>query len=148
MEKTKKLFDDWNDKKQDLDFLWNWFKRTIIWEIWICNIWVNIWSEISKDKNFQRPVLIFTKSLWWDLVWVIPFTTKYNKNYSKYLIKIENYKKFWLDYESYLSINNFKIISKKRLVKKINNFKREKYRQLFSDKFIKKIYLDFIKMLI
>jgi mRNA-degrading endonuclease toxin of MazEF toxin-antitoxin module len=91
------------------------------WEIWIMKIWINIWSEVSKDDNFTRPVLILSNFLWWDLVWIIPFTTKYNKNYDKFLYEFKNYKKYWLNFKSYLLLNQFKTVSIKRLERKINN---------------------------
>ena len=141
MKKTGELFDEWNDKKKNIELFEKSQKRTDIWEIWIENVWVNIWSEISKDWKFQRPCLICTKWMWGDLVWIIPITSQCNKNFSKYLIKIENYKKFGLKYESYFCINNFKIISKKRLVKRVNDFHRWKYIQPISKIFIKDILL-------
>jgi len=148
MEKNNELFDNWNKKKKEIDFFWDSFKRTKIWEIWIENVWVNIWNEISKDWKFQRPSLICTKWMWWDLVWIIPITTKYNKNLWKYLVEIIDFEKYWLKYKSYLVLNQFKFISKKRLVKRINSFYREKYIQPISEKYIKIILEKIIKLII
>ena len=148
MQKTEKLFDEWNKKKKKIDILGDGFKRTKIWEIWIENVWVNIWNEISKDWKFQRPSLICTKWMWGDLVWIIPITTKYTKNLWKYLIEIKDFEKYWLKYKSYLVLNQFKFISKKRLVKRINWFYREKYIQIISEKFIKTILEKIYKLII
>ena len=137
MQKTKELFDEWNDKKKDINLLWDGFKKVVIWEIWVCNIWINIGNEISKDWDFLRPVLIVGNYMWGDLVSIIPFTTQYNKKYSKFLLKIKNHYKIWLSKESYLSLNNFKTISKKRLEYKINNtYKINRYFKLVNKNFI------------
>ena len=145
MEKTKELFDKWSEKKIDIEFYWKGYKVTNIGEIWIENVWVNIGNEISKDWLFQRPCLICTKWMWWDLIWVIPISTKYNNNYKRFLIKIENHEIYWLKYESYLCINQFQIISKKRLVKKINDFNKWKFIKLISKEFIKKVLLNILQ---
>ena len=82
-----------------------------------------------------------------DLVSIIPITTKYKKQYSKFLLEIDNYYDKWLSRKSYLSLNNFKTISKKRLVYKINNtYKINKYFKLFSRTFIDKILEDIINL--
>ena len=120
MKKTKRLFDDWNIEKQNIEFKWK-IKKVKKWEIWVAKIWINIWSEISKDWKNLRPILVISNHMWWDLVWIIPITTKYNKNYDDFLVEIRNYKKYWLKEKSYFSINNFRTISLKRLVYKINN---------------------------
>jgi len=33
MEKTKEVFDEWNKKKNEIDFFGNWYKKVTIWEI-------------------------------------------------------------------------------------------------------------------
>ncbi len=120
MKKTKEVFDNWNKQKQFIEFFKKKNKSVEIWEIWMTKVWVNIWSEISKDWEFSRPVLIILNYLWWDLIGIIPFTTQYNDNYDKYLLLFENYKDYWLNKKSYLVLNQFKIISIKRLERKIN----------------------------
>jgi len=121
MQKTPKLFDQRNKEKKTIEFSKKKRKRVNIGEIWICKIWINIGSEISKDWKHQRPVLIISNYLWWDLVLVTPMTTKYNKNYEKNLFKITDYQKFWLNKQSFCILNQTKTISIKRLIKKINN---------------------------
>ena len=147
MKKTKELFDEWNNKKKEIDFFGNGFKKVVVWEIWVCNIWVNVGNEISKDWDFLRPVLIVRNYMWWDLVSIIPITTKYKKQYSKFLLEIDNYYNKWLTRKSYLSLNNFKTISKKRLVYKINNtYKINKYFKLLNKNFINKIFEEIINL--
>lgn len=121
MEKTKELFDIWNREKKFLEFYKNKLKIVKKWEIWMTKVWINIWSEISKDWEFSRPVLVLKSHLWWDLVWVIPFTSKYSNRYSKFLLEFEDFEKYWLSQKSYLILNQFKIISLRRLDRILNN---------------------------
>lgn len=125
MEKTNELFDLWNKHKKFIEFYKKKNKVVKVWEIWISKIWINIWSEISKDWEFSRPVLVISTHLWWDLVWVIPFTTKFKNNYCRYLLEFNEYKIYWLSEKSYLILNQFKIMSLKRLDRKINDVKRK-----------------------
>jgi len=137
MEKTRQLFELWCKEKYFLENFKNKKKFVNIGEIWIIKIGVNIWSEISKDWNFTRPVLIVSNFLWWDLIWIIPFTTQYNKNYKKFLYKLENYEKYWLKKTSYLVLNQFKIVSLKRLTRLVNSTKS--WKQKISKEKIKQI---------
>lgn len=121
MEKTKELFDLWNKEKKFIELYKNKLKIVKKWDIWISKIWINIWSEISKDWEFSRPVLILKTHLWWDLVSLVPFTTKYSTRYKKYLYEFKNFEKYWLNEKSYLILNQFKIISLKRLDRILNN---------------------------
>lgn len=149
MEKTKELFDKWSDEKQFIEFYKKKTKFVKIWDIWITKIWINIWSEISKDWEFQRPVLVISNFLWGDLVWIIPFTTQYNENYSKFLYNFENYENFWLNKKSYLALNQFKTISIKRLERKINNKTvNKKFIPLFPEDELNKICLELIEKVI
>lgn len=120
MEKTVKLFDDWNDEKKWTDF---YGKRKLveIWEIWICKIWVNIGSEISKDDKFQRPVLVVSNYLGWDLVGILPMSTQYNEKFAQFILPFDVWTQYWLNKPTNLILNQFKILSSKRLVKLVNN---------------------------
>ncbi len=146
MEKTKELFDEWNKQKFFIEKYKNKRKFVNIWEIWIIKIWVNIGSEISKDWFFTRPILIMSNFLWWDLVWVIPFTTQYNSNYSEYLLELENFEKYWLNKKSYLVLNQFKIVSMKRLTRLLNSTKS--WKQKVSKEKISEIQEYYIKTVI
>lgn len=140
MEKTKELFDIWNREKKFLEFYKNKLKIVKKWEIWMTKVWINIWSEISKDWEFSRPVLVIKSHLWWDLVWVIPFTSKYSNRYSKFLLEFQDFEKYWLSQKSYLILNQFKIISLKRLDRKLNDTaKKWIYRHLVEDEKINNI---------
>jgi mRNA-degrading endonuclease toxin of MazEF toxin-antitoxin module len=135
MEKTKELFELWIEEKQNIE-KYSKIKRVKVWEIWLAKIWVNIWSEISKDGKFLRPVLVVKSNMWGDLVYVFPISTQYNDKYDKYLLKLIKYNKFWLDYESYILLNQFKSISVKRLVNRLNWFNRWNYKKRLVDKSI------------
>ncbi len=124
MKKTKEEFDLWNEEKKKLEFSSSKIKKVKRWEIWLAKIWINIGSEISKDGAFERPVLVVSNHMWWDLVWIVPITTKYNKNCGQFLLKIQNYEKYWLNKQSYLCLNHFKMISAKRLIFRLNWFYR------------------------
>jgi len=54
------------------------------------------------------------------LVWIFPiyWWTTYD---NKFLYKLKDYSKYWLKKESYILLNQYKTISLKRLVKKIND---------------------------
>jgi len=121
MEKTKELFDIWNKEKKFLEFYKNKLKVVKKWELLVTKVWINIWSEISKDWEFSRPVLVLKTHLWWDLVGVIPFTSKYSQRYSKFLLEFEDFEKYGLSQKSYLILNQFKIISLRRLDRVLNN---------------------------
>lgn len=149
MEKTKELFDLWNKQKKFVEFYKNKSKPVKIWEIWMTKVWINVWSEISKDWLFSRPVLIISTHLWWDLVWVIPTTTKYKEQYSKFLLEISEYEKYWLDEKSYLLLNQFKIISLKRLDRILNNtFKNSKHYGLVDLEFLNKVRIELFEKVI
>ena len=137
MKKSEELFNRWNNEKIFIDKFWK-IKRVKNGELWVAKIWVNIWSEISKNWDFVRPVLVLRNHMWGDLISIIPITTKYNDNYSKFLLEIKNYGKYWLSKKSYLSLNNFKTISCKRLVYKINDKKINwRYKYLVKENYLK-----------
>jgi len=112
-----KDFDNWNKNKKALenrDFNFIKCKKR---EIWLCKIGENIGNEISKNEPFIRPVLIVNSFLGGDLVLILPLTTKYNKNLKRFYFYIN--KKLGLNKDSYICLNQVRIISKKRLVKRI-----------------------------
>lgn len=108
---------NWNIKKIDIQ------KKKVSLlvkkrQFWLYYIWVNIWNEESKENPFLRPCLVLNNYLKWDLILIVPLTSKYNKNLDDIFFKI-NGNDYWLDKDSYLLLNQFKVISKKRLIRKI-----------------------------
>lgn len=126
IESKNKSFDDWNEEKKGIHHN-NGFKRTKIWQIWMCKIWVNIWGEISKgnDYDFQRPVLIVSEQMEWGVVYIFPFSTQSAKYESskQFTIPFNDWEKHWLDKITNIIINQLKVISTKRLKRLFNDIK-------------------------
>jgi mRNA-degrading endonuclease toxin of MazEF toxin-antitoxin module len=86
-------------------------------------VWVNLGTEISKDAPYMRPCIILSQKLWWDLVFVIPLTSKYSgQEYARPLIDAHIYG--LLEDSRYL-LNQVRTISIKRLVFKCNDKKND-----------------------
>lgn len=117
MKKDKNLFLNWWLKKFEID---NINQKHIVKkrQFWLYHIWVNIWNEESKEVPYLRPCLILNNYFKWDLVLILPFTSKFNEKLADIYYKVE-WEKYWLDKDSYLILNQFKVISKKRLIRKI-----------------------------
>jgi len=93
-------YSNWNSKKMELQ------KSNIKYHVkkrqfWLYYVWLNIWNEESKQEPFLRPCLVINNYLKWDLILIVPLTTKYNKNLDDIFYKIE-WKKYSLDKDSYL----------------------------------------------
>jgi len=112
-----KDFDNWNKNKKTLENKNFNFIKCKRKEIWLCKIGENLGNEISKKEPFIRPVLIVNAFLGGDLILVFPLTTKYNKKLYKFYFFIE--KSLGLDKDSYICLNQIKVVSKKRLVRRI-----------------------------
>jgi len=108
---------EWNNKKIELQKseIKHFVKKR---QFWLYYVWMNLWNEESKQNPFIRPCLIINNYLKWDLILVVPLTTKFNKNLEDIFYKID-WEKYSLDKTSYLLLNQFKVISKKRLIRKI-----------------------------
>jgi hypothetical protein len=113
MEKTEKLFLKWWKRKFQIENN-NVIHRIKKREFWLYNVWVNIWDESSKEEPFLRPCLILNNYLSWDLALIIPLTSKFNPKLKYIYYKID-WNKYWLIKDSYLILNQFRVISKKRL---------------------------------
>ncbi|PID34867.1 MAG: hypothetical protein CR971_00990 [candidate division SR1 bacterium] len=98
-------------------------QRTIIVkkrQIWVAYIGVNIGNESSKNSPYVRPCLIINPKFYGDLVLVGFLTTKYNENLANTYVKIPK-NISGLNEDSYLMLNQIKPISKKRLIRKLND---------------------------
>ncbi len=115
----------------DKDFIWRANKKKKIEEtkrnifvkkrqIRIAYIWVNIWNESNKSFPYVRPCLVLNANFFWDLILVWFLTTKYNENLSDIYVKIPKIIS-WLNENSYIMLNQIKVISKKRLIRKLND---------------------------
>lgn len=135
MEKTESIFDKRNLDKKHIQK----FKKHLepnIWEIRMHKVWVNIWNELSKEAPHMRPCIILNQYVGWDLVLIVPLTSK--KHNSRYEIEIKDSKLYWLSTASYVLINQIKTISKKRLIHKFNGI-------IVNNKRIKLVPASFIK---
>jgi mRNA interferase MazF len=107
----KKDFNTWNHIKQKIDArLIKVFAHPR--EIWWCSLGINIGAEIDgKNDNFERPVLIikiFNK----ETLLILPLTTKNKDDEFHYKITTETH-------ESWAKLTQPRVISSKRLLRKI-----------------------------
>ncbi len=119
MKKTDEIFDLWNGKKKNIE---KEISKKIVKkrQIRLYYVWINIGNEESKDTPFIRPCLIVNNYFRWDLILIIPMTTKINKNLKDIYYQID-WTKYWLNKTSYALCNQIKVISKKRLIRKLND---------------------------
>lgn len=120
MDKNEELYNRWNKEKIHINSFGK-VKFAEPWEIWLAKIGVNIWGELSKDDKFIRPVLIIKNNLGRDLVAIIPMSTKFHERYKRFYVSFDNWKRFGMNKKSYFVLNQFKVISTKRLMRKIND---------------------------
>lgn len=119
MQKTPQLFIEWNQRKTLLE---SQVKKHIVKkrQFWLFYVGVNVGNEESKSAPFVRPGLVVNNYLKWDLLLIAPLTSKYNENLNDLYMKIDG-TEYWLDKDSYVIMNQFKVISKKRLIRKLND---------------------------
>lgn len=123
-----KDFNNWNIEKQYI----NGTEKELYFserEIWWCAFGINIGVEIDgKNGKFERPALIL-KYINKDMALVLPLTTKDKED--KYHIKIQTDKM-----DSFAKISQARVVSSKRLLRKIDTLPEEQFRNL-REKFIK-----------
>lgn len=123
MIKTIILFDERNEVKKKIDFVEKKIQWLDKWQIRRYNCWVNIGKEISKHQPFRRPCLIINPHITYDMAWIIPILGRKPNIDSKYYIEIYDFEVYGLIKPSYLLLHQYKVISTKRLVSKINDNK-------------------------
>lgn len=91
------------------------FKR---WEIYLVDLWINIWSELNK----KRPCIVISNDSInrWDCLIVLPLKTMKNEKINHFSIIIKPINN-WLELNSYTNITDIRSISKKRISKYIWN---------------------------
>jgi len=116
----QKDFKSWSLEKEKIEKFWK--RQVSNWEFWLFFTWVNLWWEMSVEKPFIRHCLILKSNLWWDMILILPISTKIDWWYikEKFYRKIENFEKYWLNQQWYFVLNQMKIISSKRLLRKIS----------------------------
>lgn len=117
---TIESFQNWCKKKIKIQDN-NWRKIVENWEFWTFNLGENIWWEISAWKPFIRVWLVLNAKIPWDLVLIIPLSTKVWTSFIKdnFYKEVVRFSDFWLDQKSYFVLNQFKLVSKKRLIKNL-----------------------------
>jgi len=120
MKSYTKDFDAWNIQKQYVDkttkgdFYFN--ER----EIWWCVLGVNIGVEVDgKHGSFERPVLVL-KYINKDMTLVVPLTTKGKDDNYHMALQFE-------DRVSYAKISQIRVVSSKRLLRKIGMLDEKQY---------------------
>ena len=127
MEEYFKDFDNWNIEKKNVD------KKSInrnlyfhTKEIWWCSTGVNIGSEADgKNNNFERPFLII-KKFNNAMLWGIPLTTKNKEDKNHYRLSKNKYN------NSIAVLSQLKIISSKRLLRKIGLISEEDFNNILN----------------
>ena len=108
-----KNFDEWNDVKKSIDS--KDINRDLFYharEVWWCSLGQNVGAEADgKNEFFERPVLII-KKFNSEMVLAIPMTSK--EKIGKYFLKVSHDKG-----DSYANLSQLKVISTKRLQRKI-----------------------------
>lgn len=122
----KKDFNKWNEDKKRLNTRDS-IPFSNIREVWWCSLGVNIGIEIDgKNNNYERPVLIlkvFNK----EMLWIVPLTSKPRKN--KFYFKIS----YDEDNTSYVVLSQSRIISAKRLIRKIDRLPEEIFEKIVAE---------------
>ena len=122
-EKMKKNFQKWHIRKEELreretERLY-FYER----EIWWCCLGLNIgFEQDGKNDQFERPVLIL-KKFNKDVLWALPLTSKnkIGKYYYQFEYKGRKYS---------VILSQLKLISSKRLLRKIRTFPRDDFRKV------------------
>lgn len=115
----QKRLNTWNREKQYIDGTYHntyFFER----EIWWCVLGVNIGVEVDgKNVKFERPALIL-KYLNKDMTLVVTLTTKHKADKNHIKIKTE-------DITSCAKIFQIKVISAKRLLRRVSTFREAEF---------------------
>lgn len=117
----EKDFDTWNGKKKlvhgdDTVRLFN--ER----EIWWCSLGVNVgYEQDGKHDQFERPVLVLKKFNKY-VAWVIPLTTQAHQDVFHMKLKTS---------KSFLILSQLRLISSKRLLRKIEKISEEEHLKIF-----------------
>jgi len=113
----KKYFNQWCKIKKQIELKQSVFCK--LWEVWMANIWENIWDEESwKWKMSLRPVFIYKKFNNEIFLWIL-MTSKLKNNKFHYPI---NVKKEWR-----LIFSQIRLFSTKRLDYKIWSISKDKF---------------------
>jgi mRNA interferase MazF len=117
-----KDFESWNIEKQYINKT-NHHPYCDEREIWWCSLGINIGVEVDgKNGKFERPSLIL-KYINKDMVLVVPLTTKQQADKNHCPIASEGK-------TSFAKISQIKVISTKRLLRKISTLDEVEFRKV------------------
>ena len=115
MEKSEKIFDQWNQEKKKVHCEGATGFRNMFFvqekEIWYVKLWINIGYEKDGKSEYKRAVLVIKRM--GNLFLVVPMTTKEKNNIYHY--KLESF----VGRSSWLILSQIKTIDKKRYIQKI-----------------------------
>ena len=130
----KKDFNKWHKLKAELEENEHPNRDELFFherEIWWASIGVNVGHEQDgKNINFERPILIL-KKFNRDICWIIPLTSK-NKENQKYYYKIKDKFSETNDSDSVAILTQIKLISSKRLLRKIDYCPSEDFKEIIN----------------
>lgn len=107
-------------------------------EIWLCKIWVNVWSEVDGKASYLRPVLIISEV--WSMLFVAPLTTKiHHGRYFYQLQSVEFVDIQWQTITSTVMLGQCRIIDGRRLLKKKSKVSHQELNEI--KKQLNKLYL-------
>ena len=107
-----KDFDNWNEKKKNIEELEivDFYPKGR--EIWWCSLGVNLGVEADgKEENFRRPVLIL-KAFNKEMSWILPLTSSNRENPFYHEL-------VWGGQKSWLILSQIRTVSNKRLERKV-----------------------------
>ncbi len=109
-----KDFDTWNEQKKILQIIDQTLIEFAEREIWWTALGKNIGDEEDgKNHNFERPVLVLRKFSKNTLV-IVPLTSQEKDEHSPFYFKLSS-----PDQRSYLILSQIRLISSKRLLRKM-----------------------------
>jgi len=118
--KNINIFDKWNEIKKNIKVKEIFFHEGDIWNIYN---WQNVWFEQNWKWNlFLRPVIII-KKFNNDMFWGVPFTTQ-EKKWNFF------HEYFFNNQINFIIIPQLKLLSKKRLFKKMWVMKKKDFHEL------------------
>lgn len=118
----EKDFDTWNKLKKQLDSR-DEFPFASPREIWWCSMGLNVGVEINgKNENFERPVVII-RAYNTEMLKIVPLTTKLKVG--KFYLKLNTDVS-----ESCAVLSQVRIISAKRLVRKVGKLSEKDFENI------------------
>ena len=133
MYRSKELYNEWNELKQDIHFQENnqITKDMFIneWEIWYTSLWLNIGFEENGKKRFRRPVLVIKKV---GILFFVSALTSKGKEKNRFYHKLENvvFNKENEVNRSFVILSQSRTLDRKRFLHKIWDVEEKEFIQI------------------